>query len=223
MNKFSAQHLAILKNFASINPNLEVKVGNRLATIAEAKNIYAVATLDEPFTKAFGIYDLNEFNAMINLIGDPELTFEDTCVKLKGEQTSGSFRYSDPSILTTPQKDITMPPTDIKVSVTWQELCQIRKGASVLGHNIVSIESDNGKLSMKVIDPNNPTANTFVMDLDGDSHGSTFACQFMIENLKVLEGDYDVEISSKFISHWTHTTQAIEYFIALEKTSTFLD
>ena len=44
---------------------------------------------------------------------------------------------------------------------------------------------------------------------------------FKIENLKLFTGDYDVEITSKGISKFTHTSTNLQYFIATESDSTF--
>jgi hypothetical protein len=38
--------------------------------------------------------------------------------------------------------------------------------------------------------------------------------------MKMLDGDYDVSVSSKKISHFKHKTKPIEYWIALESDST---
>ena len=42
-----------------------------------------------------------------------------------------------------------------------------------------------------------------------------------IQNLKLLPGDYEVEISSKLISHFTNVENRTQYWIALEKSSTY--
>jgi len=218
--KLSTQTIAFLKNFASINANLEIKPSNVISTIAEANNILATATLDETFTNNFGIYDLNEFNSMLALVGEPDLEFTDSAVVMKGTETSASYRYSDPSLLTVPTKEIKMPDPEITVEITQTNLQRLRKGAGILGLNTVSIKSDGKVITLEVVDPSNPTANTFVIEIDGDSPG-VFDCQFAIDALKVFEGDYKVSISSKNISLWENHDYPIEYFIALEQTSTF--
>ena len=75
--KLSNDTLNVLKNFASINPNLVFKPGQKLKTISEAKTILASADIVEDFPVEFGVYDLNEFLSVYNLIEDPELEFED--------------------------------------------------------------------------------------------------------------------------------------------------
>ena len=44
---------------------------------------------------------------------------------------------------------------------------------------------------------------------------------FKVENLKVIKGDYSVEISSQGISHFTHSILPVEYWIALEPDSVY--
>lgn len=59
--KFSNETLAILKNFSSINTNIIFKPGDTLATISNAKNIFAKATIKETIPNEFAIYDLTPF------------------------------------------------------------------------------------------------------------------------------------------------------------------
>ena len=75
--KISKDTLEILRNFGTINPNLVVDGGTGLKTMAEAKNILASATITEEFPVAFGVYDLNQFLAVHQLIPDVDLDFGD--------------------------------------------------------------------------------------------------------------------------------------------------
>ena len=222
MTKLSTQTLDILKNFASINSNLIVKSGEALSTISEAKNIMASAEISETFQSTFGIYDLNEFISMFSLMSDPDLDFTADSVVFKSGRTKASYRFADQSILTTPKSKINMPAADVTVSIGSDLLGQIRKAAGVLGHTIVSIGGEDGVITLSVVDPKNATANTFSVVLDdANANISTFDLQFLIANLKVIPGDYQVNISSKLISHWTNNSAPINYYIALEKTSSY--
>ena len=50
----------------------------------------------------------------------------------------------------------------------------------------------------------------------------TFRMVFKTENLnKVMEGSYDIELSSKRISHFKRKSDSLEYWIALEQNSTY--
>ena len=222
MTNLSTETLEVLKNFASINPNLVVKAGEPLSTIAEAKNVFAKATIPETFKSDFGIYDLNEFINVVNLVGDPTLEFSDESVLLKNGRSKASYRFADANILTAPTSQINMPDTDVSVTVTADQLSQVRKAAAVLGHSVVSIVGKKGNISLSVTDNKNSSANTFDMVVDEDNDcKSEFDFQFLISNIRVINGDYSVDVSSKFISRWANTAAPIEYYIALEKSSTF--
>ena len=182
----------------------------------------ALAEVSETFPCDFGVYDLSEFISMFSLLQDPDLEFKDDSVVFTSGRSKASYRFADQSILTSPKNKINMPSTDLSVKISSETLAQIRKAAGVLGHSIVSIQGDNGRVTLAVVDPKNSAANTFSVVLDdNNSQTGSFDLQFMIANLKVLPGDYEVSISSKLISHWKHESLPVQYYIALEKTSTF--
>lgn len=219
--KLNNSTIDILKNFASINSNLVVKEGEPLSTISEAKNIMAIAETDT-FSSTFGIYDLNEFISVFNLMTDPDLEFSQDSVVFTSGRSRATYRFADPSILTSPKNKINMPASDLTVTISADVLTQIRKAATVLGHTIVSIKGNGGVVTLTVVDPKNTAANSFSIVIDdSNSQTANFDLQFLISNLKVIPGDYTVEISSKLISSWSNSSSPVKYFIALEKTSAF--
>lgn len=224
--KLSNDTLNVLKNFASINPNLVFKPGQKLKTISEAKTILASADIVEDFPVEFGVYDLNEFLSVYNLIEDPELEFEDKSVLIKNSSVNNQkvrYFYSSPEILTTPQKDIQMPEPEVGVNLSDDVLNQIRKAAAVLGHTELSIQGEGGVVTASVFDSKDATSNSFTMELDRDNAcKNEFNFVVSIPNLKLLPGDYFVSISSKLISNWTNSNYPVEYFVALEKSSTYV-
>ena len=42
---------------------------------------------------------------------------------------------------------------------------------------------------------------------------------FKIENLKLMRGSYDVEISNAGLGHFSHSAKELEYWIATETTT----
>ena len=58
----------------------------------------------------------------------------------------------------------------------------------------------------------------WIVATEGDGEFKFF---FKVENMKLLDGTYDVEISSKNISHYKNKSTDIEYWIALEPESTY--
>jgi hypothetical protein len=222
--KISKETLEVLKNFSAINPNLVLKEGNKISTIAEAKNIMASVEVSETFPKEVGIYDLNEFLSALSLINDPDFDFGDDSVIIKSDSGSITYRYADSSILTSPQKEVTMPESEVKINLTADDIAQIKKAGGALGHSVFSITRENdGVIQLQVKDPNNTSANVYSREiLNGIVDGSDFDFQFLISNLKLVPGDYEVSISSKLISHWKCINNySTEYWIALEKNSTY--
>ena len=217
--KLSSQTINVLKNFSTINQNLVIKEGSDITTMSAMKNIVAKAKVEESFTKEFAIYDLNEFLSALSLFTIPDLDFQNDFVVITEEGSSKSLKYwySDPSVVTTPNKDINMPSNEVKFDFSSDILAEITRAASVIGAPDMVLE--NGKL--KVTDKKNTTANDFALDLDVPASEVDYKFWFKVENLKLLPGSYGVEVSSKNISKFTNTNVAIEYFIALEPESSY--
>jgi len=223
MMELTDNTLSVLKNFSGINQNLLIKEGNQIKTISEAKNILAAATVTESFPQSFGIYDLNEFIGVIGLVNDPSLRFDDESVTVSDASGRSKVRYffSPEETLTTPQKDINMPDAEVKFTLDSDTLNKIKRAASTLGHDEMSVSVRDGVLTLSVVENQNSTSNAFSIDVDGEFSNENFNFIMSIANLKMIPGDYAVEMSSKFISRFAHKEMNVQYWIALEKTSTF--
>jgi hypothetical protein len=215
--------LQALKNFASINPNIVVEPGNVIRTISEGKNLFGKVTVDSEFPIKFGVYDLNEFLGVIGLVDSPRLSFEETHVNIGDSSGRSKIKYffTNTDHLTTPSKDIVMPSTDVSFNIDNATLNQIKKASSALGHTELSIRANNGSIALSVVDSANMTSNTFTIDVEGRYDTDQFNFIISIPNLKLLPGEYTVDISSKLISHFINKTTGAEYWIALEKSSTY--
>lgn len=222
--ELSDRSLQVLKNFSGINQNIIIRSGNTLRTVAEARNVLATATVDESFPQDFGIYDLNEFIGVLGLVDTPRLKFEDDYV-LVGDSTGRSkvkYFFSSEETLTAPSKDVTMPDPEVSFVLTNDTLNKLKRAASTLGHDQVSITNKDGILGLSVVDSENSTSNTFSIDIDGEFKSDRqFNVIINISNLKILPGDYDVQLSSKLITQFKNREVNVTYWIALEKSSTF--
>tara|TARA_Y100000114_G_scaffold101967_1_gene95124 strand:+ start:1674 stop:2360 length:687 start_codon:yes stop_codon:yes gene_type:complete len=225
--ELSQNTLSVLKNFSAINQNILIKQGDVLKTISEARNVVATARVDCEFPQSMGIYDLNEFIGVLSLVDSPQLKVNDEYVTISDSTGMSKVKYffSPEETLTFPQKDIIMPDADVNFTLTGETLDKIKKAASTLGHEEVSISStsDNSSLiNLSVVDIQNSTSNTFSMDIACDiPANATFNFVINISNLKLLPGDYDVAISSKLISCFSNIKEPVQYWIALEKTSKY--
>jgi|TARA_B110000977_G_scaffold111869_1_gene145023 hypothetical protein len=208
----------VLKNFSTINQNLLVKSGNVINTMSAMKNIVAKATIPDSFSQEFAIYDLNEFLSAMSLFKSPTLDFGDQSVRLNEEGGGSSLKYffSDPSVVTTPKTEITMPSVDVEFTFTQDTFNAIQKASAVLGvPDVVLKGTAGGDVELTVTDRKNETSNDFSIKVS-DNSPTDFTFFFKVENLKLLAGDYKVQVSEKGISHFAHVNKQIEYFIALE-------
>ena len=222
--KLSEHTIEVLKNFASINQNLVIKEGSTLTTMSAMKNIVAKADVEESFDKEVAIYDLNEFLASISLFTSPILEFNDGFVTIKEENSpknSLKYFYSDPSVVTSPNKTITMPSKEVSFTLNGENLNKLKRAAGVIQAPDLVLEKKDADVFLTVKDKKNDTANTFSIDVDTKTEGSNFKFFYKVENLKVMEGNYDVEISSKNISHLKSTNKDVEYWVALEPESSY--
>ena len=221
--KLSSNTTSVLKNFATINQNLMIKEGNTIATMSAMKNIVAKAEVEETFPQEVAIYDLNEFLGALSLFTSPILDFKDSYVMISEESkptTKMKYFYSDPSVVTTPNKMITMPSDEVKFTMSNDDLSKLKRAAGAIGAPDMVLERKEGTSSITVKDKKNDTANNYSLDVNtiGDGEFNFF---FKVENMKLLDGTYDVEISSKNISHYKNKSFDIEYWIALEPESTY--
>lgn len=214
---------AILKNFATIQPNIVFRAGNTVKTIAEAKNIVAKATITEDIPQDFGIYDLNDFLSSMSLFSQPTVQFaaDGKSASLAEGKSSLTYYFSDETNLTFPQKDVAMPAIDVSFTLTADTLKSLQRATSLLSVSTISVEDAGTGIVVRVKDPKNSTSNSYGTEVEGNNGGHRFKFHFDISNFKILPGDYDVEISGKLISHFKHKTLPVEYWIALEKTSTY--
>ena len=217
--KLSDNTVSVLKNYSTINQNLLINAGSTLTTMSAMKNIVARATtVAETFEKDVAIYDLNEFLAALSLFENPDLDFQDDFVMMgnEGSRKSLKYWYSDPSVVTTVTREITMPECEVSFKFSDKELSDITKAAAVIGAADMVLE--NG--SLRVTDKKNDTANHFAMEVDYvDAVETDHKFWFKVENLKLMPGTYEVAVSKNKISNFKNSNVDIEYFIALEPES----
>ena len=218
--KISNDTRDIFKNFSTINQGIKVSSGNTLQTISNMKNILAVATVSEEFPQDFSIYNLPEFLGATSLLDDPDFQFGDASLTIADNNSSLAYFYASEGMVTSPEKMITMPDAEIGIDISSTLLNELQKAASVLGVGDLILKSDGSTITLQVTDKKNSTSNTFSR-IVGEGNGVSYTMNFKIENLKVLDGNYEVLVSSKGISHFKNKDIDLEYFIALEPDSKY--
>ena len=221
--KLNQNTLETLKNFAGINTNILIKQGDELSTISTMRNIFAKATIKDEFTKEFGIYDLNQFLSLVSSVNKPEMSFKDKHLEIFNEgspKKNKKLFYSDPSVIVSPTKAVNMPEAEVSFSLSQSNYKDLLKDALILqAPDLALIGTKGGDVVLKVFDKKNDTSNSSVIPV-GENATADYTFYFKVENMKMIDGDYDVSVSSKSISHFKHKTLPVEYWIALESDST---
>lgn len=217
--KVSEKTFDVLKNFSSINQSISVKAGNVVRTVSEQKNILAQAVVTESFPKDFAIYDLNQFLGLASLFEDGNYDFGDGSVTISEASNKSRYTYTDPSMVTTPpEKNLELPSKEVEFLLKFADLKKVISAANQLGLPEVVVRGEGGQVTLVATDTKNPTSNEFAFDLTVPSD-KTFKFIFKVENLKMIQDDYDVSISAKGISHFKG--KVAEYWVATESGSEY--
>lgn len=219
--KLSETTLSYLKNFSSINSGMVFQEGNVIRTISKQQNILAKAEVAETFESKFVIYDLNRFLSLIGSLKDPniEIDANQKAMMITSDQSKTVYRLSDESLVVTPPaKDLNVSP-EVEFLFTKDMMNQAVKMAGILGLPNLCVRGDRKNISIQVTDVKNNDSDTFSIEVGKSKF--EFDMIFSVENFKIVSGDYVVKINSKGISHFKHTKESVEYWIAIEAGSKF--
>ena len=216
----SVETVSLLKNFATINQSLLIKKGRKLRTMSVMKNVLSEADILEEFDRDVAIYDLSQFLNCLSLIPGAELNLKNNHIQITDGRNSIDYRYSDPSVITgPPDKELVLPSEDVCLVLTEDNIESAKKAAAVLQIPDVSFIGNGSTISLTVRDKKNSGSNTFSIQV-GETSG-VFQFNMKVENLRLISGDYDVVISSKNLSKFTHHSRPVIYYIALEPDSSY--
>ena len=215
--KISPATVTILKNFASINQNIFIPRGSILTTRTVAKNLFATAVVDTDFPQDFGIYNTNSFLGVLSLFSDPEIEMFDTHMIISQGKNRVQYLFAAPDVLDFPDKAITMPASDASFELTEENLKSLLKAGAVLSSTDLNITGDGTTITCTVLDPKNPSANTFSVEVGETDR--TFSVFIKLESLKLIVGNYKVLLSTKKIAHFENKNINYSLYIANEKNS----
>ena len=220
--KLSEKTIDLLENFSSINQSILVKKGSKLRTISVMKNILAEADVDENFERDFGIYDLPQFLNGVSLMRDPDLDLKNETYMIirEGMSTKVKFAFADPEvIIAPPEKPITLPSSDVSFQIDSDQLSKLIKASAVYQLPDLSVIGDGPTCTILVSDRKNDNSNEYSLTV-GETDKS-FEFNFKIENIKLIPGSYNVEISRQLLAKFTNSNYNLDYYIALEPDSQY--
>ena len=214
----------VLKNFSQINPSIEFKPGTVLTTVSPQKTVMAKAEVDETFPSKGAVYDLNRFLGVLSLFDEPDLNFGEKNVTVQKDRKKINYTFADPQmIIVPPEKEIQFPEAEVNVEIPWSELSQVLKAPAVMGLPEIAVVGSNGEINLSAIDSKNPTADVYASAVGTTEDEFTFI--FRVENLKLMNLSYLLQISNQGIAKFTSMNTAgpkMTYWVDTEVSSNFV-
>lgn len=217
--KLEQETLDILDNFVSINKSMQFKPGDVMTTCTPSRSILARAKISQKFDRKFAIYDLKKFLSVVSTLKDPELEFGDNQITFRKDKAKVMYTYADPESLVAPRADsIKLPSADVQFTLTDAVLKAAMSSVAVLNLPEIAITGDGSKLYLRAIDSEKPTADAYSVEI-GETE-KTFNIIIKVEYLKLIPGDYEVTVSVQNIMMAHFASEKIEYWVAVQQSST---
>jgi len=226
---YTETELRILKNFSGINKNIKIDPDTFSVVNAPKKSVVGFYNLEtKKDHDSYSVYDLGQYLEVINSCHpDYSLSVTEKSIDVKNNVLGSTTKYNQvaskyvPEVKSPAKKFASVTP-ELKFKLSEEKLKSIRKISGLLGHTKIYFESADVGIRITcggddLLTTENP--HTFVLnetEFDVNNLGSDIVF-LVIEEMLVFEGEYNVAITSKGISHWENTSLPLEYFIGVGK------
>ncbi len=221
--KIGANTVAVLKNFATINPSILIKPGNSLATQDRSSTIFAFAEIEETITSTMAIYDLPQFLNLFGMMSDPviDVQVSQNYAVIRDGNTTAKYTFAEPSLINSPPPGIKTPDVITHFELQGLQLQQLMRGAGVMQLPEICIKAENGNLYISAVDPENPSSNMYEMHI-GETK-EKFKAFLKIENFKQLIRTYKVSVTNRLVLFESidPDTTPVSYWVAVLQHSKF--
>lgn len=215
--KISKTTLDILKNFASISNGIAFKAGMPLKVVSPRKDIFAKANVDEKFPD-HSIYEVSKFLGVLNTFKDPELKYGEKMVTLASGPAKVDYYYAAEGLITYNEKEFKPADPVYSFKLSAAQIQQTLTIASQLRHNEMQFLADGETVYTRAVTSvNKKIDETNAFSLEVGKSEVVFDCSINMENVKLIDGDYTVEvyiIGDRGIVKFAHDTIDLVYFIS---------
>jgi hypothetical protein len=214
--QLSENTIATLKNFSTINPNFLINPGNVIRTMAPDKSLLAEVIVDETFPVQYGIYDLPQFLGTLSILENPDIEFvADHKARITDSNVVVTYHGCSPALITSPpDKKLELSKVDASFRLTTASLQKILKLAAMNNLPMFTVEGTDEGLFVKVHEDTD-TTNTVRMRI-GDHSGAPFAVKFRVDNMRIQNKDYNVEVAFGSFATFETDDKKLKYYIALQ-------
>ena len=224
--KVNEKMMAVLKNFSQINVQVCIEA-DKVEVINGSFSVIGSYKFDEPLpiTKELGIYELNEFIAVMSAYKNPDITEHDKFIVISEGSSKMKYWINAKSMLPKILIQNKYTPADIRERLDSvgcelefvlpaERLNMLMKMASLIKAEWIFFESVDGKIRITIGDALESSHNTWEMEIDSDIKSNTLTkpMKCNMGEFRVMSSDYNVRISSKGMSIWKNAL-GVEYFI----------
>lgn len=214
--KFCDDTIAILKNIVTITPSIWFDEGNIVTVGNATETILVSANIAESFDQSFGIGELTMFLNTLLLFDEADIELKDNHAIISEGGKKLKYFYASKSQLNLPRiKTLDIDDSAMKFSLSADMLASINRAAGTLQLPNVTFIGDGTEVKAKITNVNDQTSNTF--DLVVGAGGSPCEIVFTIDNFKMINTDYDVNVSSSGFAEFKSTDNTITYWLAAEE------
>lgn len=227
--KFSKETIRILKNFSNINPSIYLQKGKTLSTCHIDKYSFASAEIEEEIEDNIGIYDLNNFLSLIDLMGEADINYHADKSELVINNGSSTLYYTtaSPSTIIYPSSNPTLPPADVVFDIKADQLIEMNRVSRAMSIDLFAFESEDGHIFLRGYNSSSDQKLSRVLysiNLCENPTTIEFKSIIRVSNLKIIDLDYSVLLvlmpSGGAVSFQSDVNN-LKYVVVLEKTSTF--
>jgi hypothetical protein len=192
-------NIKILKAFSQINNGIVLKEGEPIQTISPERNIFAIASDTADFT--FGIYDIPQFLGALSLTNeDRKISVSGSVMEITDSRTKLKYLGASPNLIVTPPEDVTpltSLPTDNGFKLSSQDIKSILQSCSVVNADVIKFVFEGDAVTI-ITTGSGDDSNSFEISVPCNVTKSG-EVTITKDTLKVIDMDYDVQISDKAV------------------------
>ena len=124
-------------------------------------------------------------------------------------------------MFTTVNKELKIPEAVVHCEIKEEDFKEIQRAAGVLQLPDLKISSEGDKINLTVHDRKDPSSNSWTFEVGDNIEDADFSFLFKVENMKMLSGDYNVEICKNSVAKFSNKAIDLSYWVAMEPDSTY--
>src|ERR1017187_381211 len=228
--KISQQAIALLKQFAAINPGIVISPGSSMTTRSD--EIAAEATVPEAFPIEVRLPNIHEFVWLLSLFKEPVCEFDENHVRIVESDGTAETQYAlgkPGSLFHRPVRQKNPFPTEqTPLTIEPEQWDTLRKALGVniskqnhYGEGQLTIESDGNRVQLVAQRISHTQKIQYSLSVPAVTNG--FECTLVLcaSNLPSLPGAYHVTIYPFFVQFQQTGDYSLSYCVGSEAQSTW--